>query len=788
MHLLSIPALLVALVASFSPAILFSIVHPTPGLQQPVPQVVPQCTEVSRFDFRGMLDAVEGPIHNRGRHLFPSKFLAASTPKSYTPVVDASNYLGTTFDRGYKPSCLLDSMASCAPSSAVYPAWSLIIVTSVVLVLYALHVFGLTIAQHLWPHLLDVRRAVRRRVLHAVLNPTVVLYCLCRLVFVVDEAIGRAFVRALLSAAVLARWLWWLLQHAAILAVDNWPVMADRSGRLFLAVKRAVLLAILNAPIIAERLWWLVLAVKRTAVLAVGIAPLVAATLWRVIVTVNRAVVLLAPVLARGLWHLVLAVDRAIESAVIAAPIIAERLLRGVLAIGEVTKRTGVDHYTAEEPEAECIPTCVCRPPTAYRTSSRVRPCSAPGHLILVPTAPTPAGAAVWRIVCLPPPAIPVPPVAHQRPCVRVYRSDRSRVITDIPTRASRKSDRIRTHSTPGNLALDPVVSIPTGAAVIPVAPPTPIFSHVAPVEVKLAASPRVCRPDRQRVITDIPATPVRTSTRERTLSAPGQLLLVPAAPTPAGAAVRRLIPLSPLRTVARTPRLLPAPPLAQAAQYIPTAPRDVPGTILYETPTVARSSIIYQTSAGAPSSSVIYSTGPAPLVAQRAPHLSSRSPRPSRASTIVYHARSGPPAFQQAPALAPYDHLVRYQIARVEAEANRREALQHYRAQHCPGALGQRVRAATTQGRAAGARRPPLTSSPSPRPSDPIHIRRATDRVRHTAIKTNNQPHHHIPPLSTSASPGSAGQTCLAGLGAWTRAPESESQTCGFGSRRARA
>ncbi|KAJ7499598.1 hypothetical protein FB451DRAFT_1358724 [Mycena latifolia] len=662
MHLFSVPALLVALVASFSPAVLFSIVHPIPGFLAASPSGAP-------------------PVH-RGQ-------------QSYTPVVDASNYLGTTFDRGYEPSCLLDSMASCAPSSAVYPAWSLIIVTSVVLVLYALHVFGLAVAQRLWPHFFAVRRAVRRGLLYAVLNPTIVACSLCRLALAGDEAIGRALVRALLSVAVLARWLWCLIQRAAFIAVDNWPVMADRSTRLFLAVKGAAILAAGNASVVAVTLWRVVLMVKRGAVLY---APILAGNLWACSLS-SRSMHSLTSILQQ----LVLAVDQAVESAAIMAPTIAECLWQRVLAIGEVSERTVVHDYAAEESEAERMATCICRPPTAYRPSRRVRPCSAPAHLVLVPAAPTPAGAAVWRIICLAPPALPVPPVAPQIPCVRVHRPDRTRVLTDTPDTASRKSDRVRTHSAPGVLALVPEHPTSAGAAARRV---LPVISHVALVEVKLAASPRICRLDRARIVSDTPATPVRTSTRERTPSAPGQLLLVPAASTPTGAAVKRVIPLSPLRTVARAPRLPPAPPLAPAAQYIPTAPRDVPGTILYETSTVGRSSIIYQTSAGAPSSSVIYSTGPAPLVAQRAPHLSSRSPRePSRASTIVYHARSGPPAFQQAPALAPYDHLVRYQITRVEAEANRREALQHYRAQHRPGALGQRVRAATTQGRAAGAR-----------------------------------------------------------------------------------
>ncbi|KAJ7499575.1 hypothetical protein FB451DRAFT_1205903 [Mycena latifolia] len=686
---------------SFTPAMLYSLVYPVPRLHQPFTQ----SPEVLTFELRAMLDALEGPIQNRGRLSLDSEFLGMSSQLPYTRVLDVSKFLGTVIDPDDKSSCILHSIATCAPSSAVYPAWSLLLFPLVVLVLSALHVYGPAVADHLWPRVLTIRRVIRRGVLHAVLNPTVVIYCLWRLALAVDEATGRAFVRALLSVAVLARWLWWLVQHAAVLAVDNWPVIADRSRRLVLAVKRAVLLAMFNEPIIAEHLWRLVLAVKRTAVLAVGIAPLVAATLWRVTVTFNRAVVLLAPILASSFWHLVLAVDRAIESAVIAAPIIAERLLRRVLAIGEVTKRTGVDHYTAEEPEAECIPTCVCRPPTAYRSSSRVRPCSAPGHLVLVPAAPTPAGAAVWRIVCLPPPVMPIAPVAPQLPCVRVHRPDRSRVITDTPDTSDRKSDRVRTHSAPGLLALDPAVSTPAGPAVIPVAPLTPLPSHVASAESKLAASPRICRPDRARVVTE---KPVRASTRERRPSAPGQLLLVTVAPTPAGAAVKRVIPLSPLRTMVRASRIsssLLAPAAITSAaqtQYTPAAPRD---DIIYQTATRHIPSSIFSSTPGAPAPDIIYSTGPAPPVAHRVYPRSPRSPRPSRASRILYHGRSGPPAFQQTPvsasALAPY---VSYNIARVEAEADRREALLHYRAQHCPGALAQLVRAAT-QGRPPGAR-----------------------------------------------------------------------------------
>ncbi|KAJ7499594.1 hypothetical protein FB451DRAFT_1205932 [Mycena latifolia] len=699
MHIFSIPALLVALVASFSPAVLFSIVNPVPGLRN----------QGSSFGLHATLDALEESIDYRRQFFDTSAFQQASGLSSllHTPVLDASSYLDTAFDPGYKSSCMHHSVVTCALSSAAYPAWSLLLLPALVLVLSALHVYGPAVPDHLRPYFLAVRRAVRRRVLLAVLNTTVIALSLCRLALAVDDAIGRAFVRALLSIAVLARWLWWPIQRATVLAVGNWPVMADRVQWIVLPVKRVVVFAVCNGTLMAERLWRLVLTLKRAAVLAVGNVSVVGATFCQVILRIKRAVIH-APIWAGNLWKTVLTADRALERAATLAPIYAERLWWRVLAIGEVSKRTAaVDDRTAEESEAECIATCICRPPTAYRPSRRLRPCSAPGHLVLVPAAPTPAGAAVWRIVCLPPPVMPVAPVPTQCPCVRVHRPDRSRAVTDTPT-SDRKSDRVRTHSAPGLLALDPAVSTPAGPAVIPVAPPTPLPSHVASAESKLAASPRICRPDRARVVTDTPEKPVRASARERRPSAPGQLLLVTVAPTPAGAAVKRVIPLSPLRTRVRASQIsssLLAPAAITSAartQYTPAAPRD---DIIYQTATRHIPSSIFSSTPGAPAPDIIYSTGPAPPVAHRVYPRSPQSPRPSRASRILYHGRSGPPAFQQTPvsasALAPY---VSYNIARVEAEADRREALLHYRAQHCPGALAQLVRAAT-QGRPPGAR-----------------------------------------------------------------------------------
>ncbi|KAJ7499498.1 hypothetical protein FB451DRAFT_1429268 [Mycena latifolia] len=440
-------------------------------------------------------------------------------------------------------------------------------------------------------------------------------------------------------------------------------------------------------------------------------------------------------VVAFCLCRFLVAVDAALGRALVLAVLGAVDL---VLAIDLAIERAAVRGYEELEEvhsadERRCRPdrarVLTDTPATPPRTSTRDRTCSAPGHLVLVPAAPTAAGAAVWRVVRV------VPPIA-------------------------------------------------------PIAPSAPV---------KVVASPRVCRPDRARVVTD---TPAKAPRRLRTPSAPGHLVLVPMAPTPVGAAVKRVIPLSSLRIVPHAPRI-PSTPLVianAASQNTPSTPRDVPGAIMYQTAARQTSgAILYQTPAGPPPA-VIYSTGPAPPTAQ---NIMPRSPRSSRrASTILFHARSDPPsrtALQQT--VAPYHHLVSHKIARIEAEARQRDAWQPYLAQHRPHTFAHRLQEERRPHRTPNtitilnsSIHPILGCSTPPSKSNSTSLPSTFDLPPSPPTTSTPTIHHHDRAerggrtrLPLSASPGSTGQTCLAGLGAWTRKPELEPWTHGSGSRRTR-
>ncbi|KAJ6553928.1 hypothetical protein DFH09DRAFT_1494649 [Mycena vulgaris] len=225
-----------------------------------------------------------------------------------------------------------------------------------------------------------------------------------------------------------------------------------------------------------------------------------------------------------------------------------------------------------------------------------------------------------------------------------------------------------------------------------------------------------------------------------------GELMLVPALPTPAGVAAgsrtsrygspREVVSphahflrprlLGSCAVIANTRRRCPSshgahvapphgrrsrlssaaiPPLARPARgdcqpppppYTHPAHRIVPGAILYQTPAApVSSSTIYSTMSGASTTS-----------AQRIPP---RSPRPGRgASTIVFHGRSEPPPLQY-----PGPVLAHNQWARAfqeQTEAQLRSAHYHYLTEHRPNALAHALSA--TQGRAPGARPPPSPST----------------------------------------------------------------------------
>ncbi|KAJ7699630.1 hypothetical protein B0H17DRAFT_1129232 [Mycena rosella] len=206
-------------------------------------------------------------------------------------------------------------------------------------------------------------------------------------------------------------------------------------------------------------------------------------------------------------------------------------------------------------------------------------------------------------------------------------------------------------------------------------------------------------RPDRARVVTENAAEPL-TSTRPRTRTAPGHLVLVPVPPTPVGAAVRRIMPLYPLEVHAvPTANAVTLHDTLSAAHYVPrtiiyqTTARPVSSAILYETPPLAPSNIIYSTS------------GTSMLPVLRSP----RSPRPARRQKIIYHARSAVPTF------APHPDLAHNTFTRAQAEAQQCANQQYYLAQHRPNALAQLLGRAQEETR--------NTASPAPDAHSPIRL-----------------------------------------------------------------
>ncbi|KAJ7749056.1 hypothetical protein DFH07DRAFT_961892 [Mycena maculata] len=178
---------------------------------------------------------------------------------------------------------------------------------------------------------------------------------------------------------------------------------------------------------------------------------------------------------------------------------------------------------------------------------------------------------------------------------VRPFRRiDRVRVRTEGPPMPPRASRRVRTRTAPAHMRHHPTESMGSAETIL-------TGEEEAQRQV-----------DRVRSHTEMPMTLPRVAPRTRTRTAPGQLVLVPAPPTPAGAAVRRIFPLDALPVIVGAP----VPPAIVSSHGTRS---DIPGSVIYETP--------------------------APLF--HATTRSSRDPRDrSRlASTIVYHGRSAPPA-----------------------------------------------------------------------------------------------------------------------------------------------
>ncbi|KAJ7103749.1 hypothetical protein C8R44DRAFT_746506 [Mycena epipterygia] len=272
-------------------------------------------------------------------------------------------------------------------------------------------------------------------------------------------------------------------------------------------------------------------------------------------------------------------------------------------------------------------------PATPPHTPARTNP----RHLFLVPASPTPAGATVHRIelveheakkeIVLAVPTIPAD----------AHKADRARVLTEVPPATPlRTSARVRTRTDPDYLTLP--------------ASPTPSGAVVHRIELvqgdETSTKTRVQSP---RILTEVPsATAPRASARARTRTAPGHLLLAPSSPTPAGAAVQRILPLPPLQSppVSRVP---PPPP--------PTEPIPV---MIYQTSAslVAQRSRHHAPTTDPISRTMIYETSPS-LVAQRA-----RAQQPSR----IPHHRSGPPT-RTYPPYPPYYHLDPNAFMQTEAQ-----------------------------------------------------------------------------------------------------------------------
>ncbi|KAJ7731008.1 hypothetical protein DFH07DRAFT_968956 [Mycena maculata] len=130
-------------------------------------------------------------------------------------------------------------------------------------------------------------------------------------------------------------------------------------------------------------------------------------------------------------------------------------------------------------------------------------------------------------------------------------RVDRVRARTETLTLLPRASPRVRTRTAPGH-----------------------IQNHVT--DARRSSPPSVAngdsipRPNRVRGRTEEPTVLPRAFPRTRTRTAPAQLVLVPASPTPAGAAVRRIIPLD---MPALSASVSPKPPMTPATFTYPTSP-----------------------------------------------------------------------------------------------------------------------------------------------------------------------------------------------------------------------
>ncbi|KAJ7163935.1 hypothetical protein C8R43DRAFT_989200 [Mycena crocata] len=155
----------------------------------------------------------------------------------------------------------------------------------------------------------------------------------------------------------------------------------------------------------------------------------------------------------------------------------------------------------------------------------------------------------------------------------------------------------------------------------------------------------------------EAPELPPRASIRVRTHTAPGQLLLVPTPPLPAGAALPRILPLPPLRLpTVGVLASVPAPaPVATRAEPVP--PAELPADVIYTTARfpmgmAQRPSAPEPVPAALPSSDVIWATTGFPMAMAQRPtaplpaslHVEHTSTRAHPHPVPHHHRTSGGP------------------------------------------------------------------------------------------------------------------------------------------------
>ncbi|KAJ6543888.1 hypothetical protein B0H19DRAFT_1076096 [Mycena capillaripes] len=392
----------------------------------------------------------------------------------------------------------------------------------------------------------------------------------------------------------------------------------------------------------------------------------------------------------------------------------------------------------------------------------------------------------------------------------------RIRTRTETPVQPPRASSRGRNQSASGYALPEPVNPLPVAAASVP----TLHAVEILPVVEVLA---RVCRPDRVRVPTETSATPPGVSSRVRTHSASGLLVLVTASARPAGAAVERILPLSPLRLprVASAPSPVSLSRLAEStrrsplsllaasslsARVLPVKPTvftrpspatDIPGAVIYDTRPPASCSLPAKPAVARPSratvipGAVIYGT-PSPTSrgapaqpAQPAVSSPANRPRPSPATAVVI---PGSIIYQTwaAPAQGAVIYSTSgmstpaYPLQRLQSPPARRASKIVYHGDSAPRprAIIQTRAFLQAQQQAASQPSTARTLTPTPNPASFKAARAARVQLEHLANPRLTSPYAIRQPSSSSQPPhrgGPASQTCAAG----PRAAGSEQQTC---------